>query len=182
MIGIGALYDARPMATQTPAGGSSEEGTRILNSIRQLVRALRLFDRETQTRYGITAAQMFVLHALENNDGLSLTGLADRTATDQSSASVVVQRLVEAGYVTRTPRAEDRRHIELRLTAKGRAVIRKSPPPAQQKILAIVEAMPARDRKHFAGLLEGFVGAFGARGPRTPMLFEDDPPKRARRR
>jgi MarR family transcriptional regulator, organic hydroperoxide resistance regulator len=182
MIGISALYDARPMATQTPAGGSGDEGTRILNSIRQLVRALRLFDRETQTRYGITAAQMFVLHALEDNDGLSLTALADRTATDQSSASVVVQRLVEGGYVTRTPRPDDRRHIELRLTTKGRGVIRKSPPPAQQKILAIVEAMPARDRKQFASLLEGFVGAFGRRGARTPMLFEEEPPKRARRR
>jgi len=160
---------------------AADEGTRILNSIRQLVRALRLFDRQAQSRYGVTAAQMFVLHAIDQEEGLSLNELAARTATDQSSASVVVQRLVESGHVLRSARAEDRRRIELRLTPKGRAVIRKAPPPAQQKILATVAAMPPRERKQFAALLEGFVSAFGVRGPKSPLLFEDpDPPKRAR--
>ncbi|HYC93662.1 MAG TPA: MarR family transcriptional regulator [Thermoanaerobaculia bacterium] len=160
---------------------ADDEGMRILNSIRQLVRALRLFDRETQTRYGVTAAQMFVLHAIEQEEGLSLNALAARTATDQSSASVVVQRLVEAGYVLRTAQPSDRRRIELRLTLKGRNVIRKAPPPAQQKILATVAAMSPRDRKELATLLEEFVGAFGVRGKKAPMLFEDEAaPKRAR--
>ena len=154
---------------------ADDEGTRILNSIRQLVRALRLFDRQAQTKYGLTAAQMFVLHAIDQEEGLSLNALAARTATDQSSASVVVQRLVEGGYVLRSARAEDRRRIELRLTPKGRTVIRKSAPPAQQKILATVAAMPPRERKQFAALLEGFVNAFGVRGPKAPLLFEDDP-------
>lgn len=150
------------------------EGKRILNSLRHLVRALRLYDREAQTKHGISAAQMFVLHALSEEDGISLNELSAKTATDQSSASVVVHRLVEAGYVTRTPNAEDRRHIELRLTAKGRTVTRRSPPPAQQRIIEIVEAMPARDRKAFAELLEGFVEGFGIKGKKAPMLFEDE--------
>jgi DNA-binding MarR family transcriptional regulator len=152
---------------------ADDEGTRILNSIRQLVRALRLFDREAQSRYGVTAAQMFVLHVLDQEEGLSLNGLAARTATDQSSASVVVQRLVEGGYVSRTALPEDRRRIVLRLTAKGRTVIRKAPPPAQQQILATVASMSPADRKQFAALLETFVASFGVRG-NPPMLFEDE--------
>ena len=158
------------MATQT-----DDEGKRILNAIRQLVRALRLFDREAQSKYGISAAQMFVLHALDQDEVLSLNALAERTATDQSSASVVVQRLVDGGYVSRTAKKEDRRHIELRLTPKGRAIARKSPPPAQQKILAVIENMSARDRKQFATLLESFVDEFGVQGKKAPMLFEDEP-------
>ncbi len=154
------------------------EAKRILNSIRQLVRALRLFDREAQTKHGISAAQMFVLHALNEEEALSLNELSERTATDQSSASVVVQRLVEAGYVTRTQKAEDRRHVELRLTPRGRTIIRRSPPPAPQKILAAVEAMSPRDRKAFAAMLEAFVEGFGVRGKRAPMLFEDEPKKK----
>lgn len=150
------------------------EGKRILNSIRQLVRALRLFDREAHAKHGITAAQMFVLHALIEEDGISLNTLAERTATDQSSASVVVQRLVEGGYVTRTAKEEDRRHIVLRLTPKGRAITRRSPPPAQQRIIAAVEAMPARERKAFAAMLEEFVAGVGVKGKKAPMLFEDE--------
>jgi DNA-binding MarR family transcriptional regulator len=170
-----------PPARYTMPAMADDEGMRILNSIRQLVRALRLFDREAQTKHGVTAAQLFVLHAIEQEEGLSLNALATRTATDQSSASVVVQRLVEGGYVLRTAQPADRRRIELRLTPKGRGVIRKAPPPAQQKILATVAAMSPRDRKELAALLESFVGAFGVRGPKAPMLFEEEPkPKRAR--
>ena len=149
------------------------EGKRILNSIRQLVRALRLFDREAQTRHGISAAQVFVLHALQEEEGLSLSDLAERTATDQSSVSTVVQKLVTIGYVSRTPRKEDRRQMEIRLTPKGRTVVRKTPPPAQQKILAAVDAMSPRDRKALAELMEAFVEGFGVRGKKTPMMFEE---------
>lgn len=149
------------------------EGKRILNSIRQLVRALRLFDREAQTRHGISAAQVFVLHALQEEEGLSLSDLAERTATDQSSVSTVVQKLVTIGYVSRTPRKEDRRQMEIRLTPKGRTVVRKTPPPAQQKILAAVEAMSPRDRKALAELMEAFVEGFGVRGKKAPMMFEE---------
>ena len=162
------------------ATAQPSEGKRILNSIRQLVRALRLFDREAQSKYGISAAQMFVLHALEAEDVLSLNELSQRTATDQSSASVVVQKLVESGYVSRAARKDDRRHIELRLTAKGRNIIRRSPPPAQQRILATVEALPPRDRKALAAMLEQFVESFGVRGKKAPMLFEDEGPRTKR--
>jgi DNA-binding MarR family transcriptional regulator len=162
------------MATGKKSSTPHAEGKRILNSIRQLVRALRLFDREAQAKHGISAAQMFVLHALSEEDGISLNTLAERTATDQSSASVVVQRLVDGGYLTRTAKEEDRRHIVLRLTSKGRAVTRRSPPPAQQLIIAAVEAMPARDRKAFANMFEAFVEGVGVKGKKAPMLFEDD--------
>lgn len=164
------------MNKQTPA-----EGERILNSVRRLVRALRLFDRRSQSKHGITAAQVYVLHTLQHQDGLSMNELAERTATDQSSASVVVQRLVESGYVTRTPKKEDRRHVELRLTPKGRAVVRKSPSPAQQRLLAAIEAMSSKERAAFANLFETFLDHFGLPDQRAPMLFEDEPGKKEKR-
>jgi DNA-binding MarR family transcriptional regulator len=162
------------MGQERAGGSSAAEGKRILNSIRQLVRALRLFDRQTQAKHGISAAQVFVLHTLGEHELLSLNELAERIATDQSSASVVVQRLVEAGYVSRTPKKEDRRHVELRLTPKGRTVMRKSPPPAQQKILAVAESMSPGNREAFAEMLEQFVAGMGVRGKKVPMLFEGE--------
>lgn len=168
------------MAIRKPGG--SDEAKRILDAIRRLVRSLRIYDREAQSRYGLSAAQMFILHALDTPDALSLNELAARTMTDQSSASVVVQRLVEAGYVSRTPRKTDRRHVDLRLTQRGRTAIRNAPPPAQEKILGAVGRMSAADRKRFAELMEEFVGALGVRERKATMLFEDDPPRRARKR
>ena len=166
------------MAAQRKPSRHDADGKRILNSIRQLVRALRLYDREAQTKHGISAAQTFVLHVLSEQEGLSLNEVAERTATDQSSASVVVQRLVDAGLVSRTAREDDRRHVELKLTARGRKVVLKAPPPAQQRILEAVSAMSARERKAFAESFETFVDSMGVRGPKTPMLFEEDKPRR----
>lgn len=139
---------------RTPEG---DETRRILSSIRRLVRALRVEDRRSQDRSGVSAAQMLVLHALHATDGISLNELAERIATDQSSASVVVQRLVEAGLVSRTHRADDRRHIELRLTPRGRMVARDAPPPAHEKIARVIGAMSPADRRRFAKLMETFV-------------------------
>jgi DNA-binding MarR family transcriptional regulator len=166
------------MAAHTRAHTPDADGKRVLNSIRRLVRSLRLFDRQAQAKHGLSAAQMFVLHELDAAEVLSLNELAERTATDQSSASVVVQRLVDAGLVTRAARKDDRRHVELRLTAKGRTISRRSPPPAQQKILDAIAAMPARQRKTFAAMLEAFVDSVGA--PAKPgLMFEDMPSRKA---
>jgi DNA-binding MarR family transcriptional regulator len=118
---------------------------------------------------------MFILHTLHgvDEDGISLNDLADRIVTDQSSASVVVQRLVEAGLVSRTTRPDDRRHIQLSLTPQGRRIIRNSPPPAQEKMMNAITAMPPAERRKFAKLMEAFVDELGA-SEKAPMLFEDE--------
>src|SRR5213083_186147 len=77
------------------------DSARILDAIRRLVRHLRLADRAAQTDLGISGAQLFVLTELGKTGSLSLNDLALRTRTDQSSVSVVVSRLVDAGLVTR---------------------------------------------------------------------------------
>jgi DNA-binding MarR family transcriptional regulator len=157
-----------------------EDAKQIMIAIRRLVRALRLFERESESRYGLSAAQMFVLHVLREEDELSLNELAMRTATDQSSASTVVQRLVDAGYVGREQSRRDRRAIVLSLTAKGRALVRRAPAPAQEQIFASIGKMPAADRRRFVELLDLFLTGMGV-GGEAPMLFEDGRVRRSRR-
>ena len=159
---------------------SDEYAKQIMVAIRRLVRALRLFERESESRYGVSAAQMFVLHVLREEDAISLNELAVRTATAQSSASTVVQRLVDAGYVEREQSARDRRAIVLTLTAKGRRLVRRAPAPAQEQIFASIAKLPVADRKRFVELLDEFLGGMGVSGE-APMLFEDSRVRRARR-
>ena len=159
---------------------AADDAKTILNRVRQLVRLLRLFEREAQSRYGIGAAQMFILHVLEHEDDLSLGMLADRTATDQSSASLAVGRLVEDGYIRRTQSAQDRRQVRLSLTARGRAVVRRSPPAAQERIIESVRRMPANGRARLVSLLDSLIAGLGEEGAeRAPMLFLDAPEERS---
>src|ERR1700759_5720039 len=93
---------------------SAEPAVReVLNSLRRIVRSLRLEWRNAEQRVGLSGAQLFVLQCLARQSPCSVNELAARTATDQSSVSVVVSRLVASGHVRRTPSKTDRRSVEL---------------------------------------------------------------------
>lgn len=150
------------------------DSQRILDSIRHLVRLLRLTDRAVQSELGLSGAQLFVIHELGKAPALSLSDLAERTRTDQSSVSVVVSRLVEAGLVTRERDRRDARRLVLNLTRAGRALAEKSPPAAQERIVDALERMPVADRRRFAETFGRLVVEVGGTEGAAPMLFEDD--------
>jgi DNA-binding MarR family transcriptional regulator len=150
------------------------DSQRILDSIRRLVRMLRVADRQAQAELGVSGAQLFVLTELGRTPSLSLNELASRTLTDQSSVSVVVTRLVEAGLVTRDRDARDARRLVLNLTRSGGALLQKAPPVAQERLLAVLDRLGDDERKRFADTFEQIVeNAGGDDGP-APMLFEED--------
>jgi DNA-binding MarR family transcriptional regulator len=152
------------------------DSQRVLDAIRRLVRHLRVADRAVQSELGLSSAQLFVLAELGKTPAISLGELADRTHTDQSSVSVVVARLVDAGYVQRDRAGEDARRLELSLTRSGRGVLQRAPAVMQEKIVDAVDRMPATEQKRFADSFNRLLDEIGAEG-KPPMLFEDEKPK-----
>ncbi len=169
---------------QDSTGNMSEsiDSARILDAIRRLVRHLRIADRAAQSDLGISGAQLFVLTELGKTGSLSLNDLASRTRTDQSSVSVVVSRLVDAGLVTRERDERDARRLVLNLTKNGRSMLQRAPAVAQVQILAVIDRLTAAERKRFADSFTALVDALGAEPGPAPMLFEDDERPRATRR
>jgi DNA-binding MarR family transcriptional regulator len=150
------------------------DSQRILDSVRRLVRMLRVSDRQAQAELGISGAQLFVLIELGRTPSLSLNDLALRTLTDQSSVSVVVTRLVEAGLITRDRDTRDARRLVLNLTRSGRALLQHAPPVAQQRLLAVFDRLSDEERRQFADTFEEIVDHVGGDDGPAPMLFEDD--------
>jgi len=106
---------------------SRNDGHRVLDSVRRLVRTLRVSDRAAQQAAGVSAAQLFVLSELGKTPNMSLRELAERTYTDQSSVSAVVTRLVATELVSRERAEDDGRRLVLALTRAGRAALKKAP-------------------------------------------------------
>src|SRR5947209_18306834 len=92
-----------------------------MNALRTIVRALRVETRAIERQLGISLAQLWVLQLLSERAAQSLNELAAATVTHQSSVSVVVGRLVDAGFATRTVDPADRRQRRIALTDAGRA-------------------------------------------------------------
>ena len=142
---------------------------RAMNALRSIVRALRVNTRSIELKLGISLAQLFVLQQL-----------ADRTATHQSSVSVVVRRLVDRGYVTRSASPTDKRRVHIELTPSGRALLRDAPPTVQSDLIRGMSRMRADQRATLAELLETWVLAADIDLAAAPMMFEDDQPARSR--
>jgi DNA-binding MarR family transcriptional regulator len=71
-------------------------------------------------RFNITLPMWRVLASLLHEDGQRMTDLADHTSTDVSTLSRLVASLEKKHLVDRTPGAEDRRSVTVRLTRSGR--------------------------------------------------------------
>jgi len=149
-----------------------------MNAVRSIVRALRLNTRSIEGKLGISLAQLFVLQQLSEKPSDSLNELAERTATHQSSVSVVVRRLVDRGLVTRVASPADRRRVLIALTAAGEHVLRGAPPTVQSDLMNGMSRMQPEQRAALAELLEAWVLASGIDLAAPPMMFEDEPAAR----
>src|SRR3954471_11795326 len=153
---------------------SSDDIARAMNAIRSIVRALRLNTRSIEGKLGISLAQLFVLQQLLDKPAESLNELAERTATHQSSVSVVVRRLVDAGLVTRTSAPHDRRRVHIALTELGRQRLDDAPPTVQFQLTEALQSMSTEQRHTLADLLEQWAISAGLDVSPMPMLFEED--------
>src|SRR5882672_5587518 len=141
--------------------GSAQSIARSMNAVRGIVRALRVNTRAIELKMGISLAQLFVLQQLEDRSADSLNELAERTATHQSSVSVVVRRLVDRGLVTRVASPADRRRVQIALTPEGEAMLRGAPPTVQGDLMAGMARMKPDQQSTLAELLELWVLASG---------------------
>jgi DNA-binding MarR family transcriptional regulator len=145
----------------------------ILDSVRRIVRVLRLASHASERRVGLSAAQLFVLRKLADRPASSLADVAARTHTDQSSVSVVVQRLVERRLVSRERSVTDARQRTLALTPAGRRLLRGAPDPVQERLVGALAGLPAADRRRLAALLGRVVRDLGATNEPATMFFEE---------
>ena len=153
----------------------------VLDAIRRIVQVLRSSSRETEQRLSLSAAQLFALQQLAVSPGLSVNDLAGRTFTHQSSVSVVVQRLVDRNLVEKVSSKEDRRRLRLAITDAGRQVLRRSPQPAQERLIAGIAALTAAERRALVASLTRIARALARDDGPPPMLFEEGAERRRAR-
>jgi len=162
--------------TQSPSipMGESQAIEQTMSAIRSLIREMRMNTRAIESKAGMSLAQLFVLHCLAEKSADSLNELADRTATHQSSVSVVVTRLLQKGYVSRTPSAVDRRRVLLEITPLGREILASAPKTIQMRLISSLRGMSPEDAATLATLMRRWVAGAEIDTSLAPMLGEDE--------
>lgn len=152
-----------------------DDATRhIMDQFRRIVRALRSSHRAAG-HLNLTGAQLFVVNVIGEAHGpLGVNDVARLTETDQSTVSVVTNRLVERGLLLRERSAADSRRVELSLTAAGRALQKKAPATvAQQRLAAALQDLAPEETADLMRLLDKIVTAMQIGQEPAGMMFDD---------
>jgi DNA-binding MarR family transcriptional regulator len=163
--------------TRAPVRTTAEpkrDVSHAIDAFRRILRELRVVARRTERATGLSAAQMFVLSAVDTAPGCSINDLAKATMTDRSSVANIVDRLTESGYVTRGASGDDRRRASVVLTARGRRAVSTAESPAPTALL--IEGLEKLSSTQLRELAHGLVALtieMGIADQPAPMLFED---------
>jgi DNA-binding MarR family transcriptional regulator len=141
-------------------------------SLRVVVGALSQSARAVERRTGITNAQLFLLQQIESAGPLSVSELAQRARTQQSTVSIVVARLVRARLATSVRTAADARRAAVSLTTGGRALLRRAPTPPTADVLRAVERLSPLNARRLADGLAALVRSLGLLSRPPGLLFE----------
>lgn len=137
--------------------------SRAMSALREVMRAFNVATKKLERQLGLSGSQLEALEILKENPGLSATDLAARSATDQSTASVVVKRLADAGLVDRRLEDGDRRRANLSLTCEGHALLAKAPPSVPSRLRDAFARMAPPERVSLTHLLERWLALAGLR-------------------
>ena len=83
---------------------------------------------------------------MAGNEGLSQTGLVDRTGIDRSTLADIVRRMQRKGLLQRRRTREDARAYAVKLTDEGRRLLRVAEPLGKRVDERILDALPTKQR------------------------------------
>jgi DNA-binding MarR family transcriptional regulator len=105
--------------------------------------------------YGLTAEQYAVLSIMKLlGDPVRVTDLAHWLERSANSVSMIVDRMVKAGLVTRKRGRGDRRAVHLSITSKGEVALRPATLAGWKFIQTILSPLSDEDRRAFVSLHE----------------------------
>lgn len=172
---------------QSPESAHYRQMLAVLTQFRVVIANLKKHYQDVEKTTGVTGTQLWALVAISQQPGLPVGTLARELAVHQSTASNLLDRLVELGYVTRAREGIDQRVVSLYLTDKGKTIANNAPQPSmgmlQHALLSLPDERVAGLREHLDELIRA-IGVKHKAGEATPLstLLHKDGPKATRKK
>ena len=101
----------------------------VVKQFRAVVQAMHRHYRYVERKCGVSGAHVWALAEIAEAPGIKVSDLARALAVHQSTASNLVDKLEQAGFLVRQRRREDWRVVRLSVTAAGRRLLARAPRP-----------------------------------------------------
>lgn len=121
---------------------STPLATETLKQFRIIISAVRQHFRVLEEACGVSGAQVWILSAIAETPGITVSRLSEALAVHVSTVSNMLEKLAKADLVDRLRCEKDRRVVNLHLTEKGQAVLSRAPKPLTGLVPHALENLP----------------------------------------
>jgi DNA-binding MarR family transcriptional regulator len=106
--------------------------------------------------HGLRSSQLDILGVLANGEpeGVKLRDLSEQLHVTCANVTGLVDRLEQAGYISREPQPGDRRVILARLTQSGARLCEEVLPLHQARVVELMSCLSEREQAVLTGLLD----------------------------
>ena len=146
---------------------SAQQGASLAEAMRMATRALHLHMQAPIRKTGLTNAEYWVLHWVDQFGPMHSGILAERLNVRSPTLTSVVDKLVAEGLLKRERDAKDRRVVVLGCTPKGRKLLVGVAKKGAQLIAQASQGVPEEDRHKAATVLLAIAINLGAKAPQN---------------
>lgn len=163
--------ESLPLATPQP-----RYDLQILQSLRQIIRAVDLHSQKLKVNFNITAPQLVCLLAIHNTGSLTATQIARSVHLSPSTVVGILDRLERSEFIRRTRDVDDRRQVNITLTSKGKKLANNAPSPLQDSLAEALRQLPEIEQTTIALSLKRIADLMEVRRVGAPLILETTQP------
>jgi DNA-binding MarR family transcriptional regulator len=150
----GATSDAST-SSRAAAVDRSDPTSDIIADFRATMSQLKCASSERLLRLGVSMAQLHILYTLQRAGEMTMSHLADVLDVSLSSATGLIDRMEERGFIERYRVETDRRMVLVRVTSAGQKMLGEVDALSDDLLRSVLERLPVTQ-------LPGVANAIGA--------------------
>jgi DNA-binding MarR family transcriptional regulator len=125
--------------------------SRILHSYNEISKSI---NPPSLQRIELTTAQIKALTTFHGREAYTMSELSDNLGVTLPTTTSMINRLIQFGFIERKRDNEDRRVVKVKLTTKGRSILKKLMQERRNGLEKLLQALNNEELKKFLEAIE----------------------------
>ena len=151
-------------------------GEEVLVLLRRIIHAVDLHSKKLSRETGLTTPQVVVLQAIRDSGEVTTGRISSAVSLSQATVTTILDRLEARGLIDRYRSDIDRRVVHSRLTAEGRAALRKAPQLLHESFRKSFSSMSHKNQTAILDALRDVAEMMGAETLDVAPILDVGPP------
>ncbi len=154
----------------------------IIDNLRRVFQVVNEQSKRVEKETGLTGPQLWAIKTISEAAPIMVSEIARRMYLHPATVVGILDRLEKQDLVARMRSVDDRRVVQVELTGKGRALVRKAPVVAQGLLVAGLEKLSSGKLKNIARALDQMAELLGAQNIPPQLMLSPEVNKPAKSR